>query len=154
MRQRGFTLYIVLAALLAFAGMGIALKVQTSRLASCQQASAAFVAQIKANGEAAEKEAKRVNAENDAKKAKYDKEIIKLRADRDALAKRLRDSAATSNLPETRTVTGKPDGTACFDRGILDGAIRAFTAGTAAIATEGQSAADELSNARAWAANR
>lgn len=149
-RQRGFTLYIVLAALLAFGGMAVALKVQTSRLDSCKQESAAFKAEVKAKGEAAIAEAKRIEAENNARKADYDKKIRSLRAANADLSIRLRDSASASSLPAASTVAGITQ-PACFDRGILDDAIRKFTAGTAGIAAEGKSAVDELNNARDWA---
>jgi hypothetical protein len=153
-RQRGIiTLYVVIGVFLLVAGMGIALKVQTSRLASCEQESAAFKAKIRAEGEAAIAEARRITDENNARKAEYDKKIIKLRADNAALAGRLRDSAGQSSLPAARTVAGVTQ-PACFDRPQLDAAIRAFTSGTAAIATECQSAVDELNNAREWAARR
>jgi hypothetical protein len=150
-RQRGFTLYIVLAALLAFSGMAVALKVQSSRLEACKQDSAAFRADVQAKGEAAQREAAVKNAENAKRKEKSDAERKRLIIANNGLADRLRDNAARSSLPETRTVTGIPDGTACYNLGILDNAIRAFTTGTAAIATEGQLAADELANAREWA---
>lgn len=154
-RQRGIiTLYVVIGVFLLVAGMGVALKVQTSRLASCEQESAAFKAKIRAEVEAAIAEAKRITDENNARKAEYDKKIIKLRADNAALAGRLRDSAGQSSLPAAPFAAGKPDAAACFNRGQLDSAIRAFTAGTAAIATECQSAVDELNNAREWAARR
>lgn len=154
-RQRGIiTLYVVIGVFLLVAGMGVALKVQTSRLASCEQESAAFKAKIRAEVEAAIAEAKRITDENNARKAEYDKKIIKLRADNAALAGRLRDSAGQSSLPAAPFAAGKPDSAACFNRGQLDSAIRAFTAGTAAIATECQSAVDELNNAREWAARR
>ena len=153
MRQRGFTLYIVLAALLAFGGMAVALKVQTSRLASCKQEFATFEAKVKAEGEAAIAEAKRITSENNARKAEYDKKIRSLRAANADLDRRLRDSAGESSLPPASTVAGVTQ-PACFDRGQLDAAIRKFTAGTAGIATEGQSAVDELNNAREWANKR
>lgn len=150
-QQRGFTLYIALAALLVFSGMAVAIKVQSSRLASCKAEFAAFQADVKAKGEAAIREAKRIETENNARKADYDKKIKTLRANNSVLAGRLRDSAGASSLPSTPTVAGKPDATACFDRPQLDSAIRKFTAGTAGIAAEGQSAVDELNNAREWA---
>lgn len=155
--ERGFVLgiaaYAAIGAFVVISGMGIALKVQSSRLASCKQEFAAFQAQVKALGDAAEAEAKRIEAENKAKKDKYDKQINSLRAANAALNRRLRDSAGQSSLPAPAPGSASPD-RACFDRGILDDAIRAFTAGTAAIATEGQSAVDSLNNAREWAAGR
>lgn len=156
-RQRGFVLgitaYAAIAAFVAISGLSVWGWFQTQRLASCKQEFQAFQATVKAEGEAAKAEAKRIEAENNAKKAKYDKQINALRADNAILSQRLRNSAAESSLPAAAPGAGQSQ-TACFDRGILDDAIRAFTAGTAAIATEGQQAVDELNNARAWAADR
>lgn len=157
-RSRGFialplTAWLAIGASVAFLGMGVALRVQSERLASCKQEFAAFQAEVKALGEAAAAEAKRIEAENKAKKDKYDKQINSLRAANAVLNRRLRDSAGQSSLPAPAPGSASPD-RACFDRGILDDAIRAFTAGTAAIATEGQSAVDALNNAREWAAGR
>lgn len=145
--------YTAIGALLAVGVASLFGYVQTQRLASCKQEFVAFQARVKAEGEVAIAEAKRVDAENKARKDKYDKEIIKLRSANAALSRRVRDSANQSSLPPAAGAAGKPDATVCFQRGILDDAIRAFTAGAAAIATEGQQAVDELSNARKWAAD-
>lgn len=156
--QRGFVLgiaaYAAIAAFVVISGMGIALKVQSSRLEACKQEFSAFKAQVKAIGDAAEAEAKRKEAEDIAKRDKYDKQIKSLRAANAALNRRVRDSASQSSLPAASGPAASPDGKACFRRGILDDAIRAFTAGTAAIATEGQSAVDDLTTAREWAQGR
>ena len=149
-RQHGIMLYGALAALLVFSGMAVAIKVQSSRLEACKLEYASFQEQVRAKGVAAQKEAKRIETENNARKADYDKKIKTLRANNSVLAGRLRDSAGASSLPSTASVAGVTQ-PACFDRGILDSAIRAFTAGTAGIATECQSAVDELNNAREWA---
>lgn len=156
MNQRGFvlTLWLAVGAAVAFIGVGVAVKVQSSRLEACKQEFAAFQAQVKAIGEAAEAEAKRKEAEDIAKKEKYDKQIKSLRAANAVLNRRVRDSASQSSLPAASGPAASPDGKACFRRGILDDAIRAFTAGTAAIATEGQSAVDDLTTAREWAQGR
>ena len=90
-QQRGFTLYIALAALLVFSGMAVALKVQSSRLASCKQEFAAFQAEVKAKGEAAQRESDRINSENAKRKEKSDAERKRLIIANNGLADRLRD---------------------------------------------------------------
>jgi len=149
-QQRGFTLYIALAALLAFSGMGIAIKVQSSRLASCKAEFAAFQADVKAKGEAAQRESDRINAENAKRKEKSDAERKRLIIANNGLADRLRDNASRSSLPETSGNAGIPE-TACFRRADLDAAIRKFTAGIAGIVTQGDAAVADLDNARRWA---
>lgn len=151
-QQRGFTLYIALAALLAFAGMGIALKVQSSRLASCKQEYADFKADVKAKGDAAQREADRINQENAKRKEKSDAERKRLIIANNGLADRLRDNAARSSLPETSGTAGIPE-TACFKRAELDAAIRGFTLSVSGIVTQGDAAVTDLDNAKQWAQN-
>jgi len=149
-QQRGFTLYIALAALLAFAGVSAYAYVQTQRLASCKAEFAAFQADVKAKGEAAQRESDRINAENAKRKEKSDAERKRLLTINAGLADRLRDNAARSSLPETAGNTGIPE-TACFRRADLDAAIQRFTTGIAGIVTQGDSAVTDLDNAKRWA---
>ena len=149
-QQRGFTLYIALAALLAFSGMGIALKVQSSRLEACKEESATFRAEVKAKGEAAVAEAARINAENAKRKEKSDAERKRLIIANNGLADRLRDNAARSSLPEASGTSGIPE-PACFRRADLDAAIQRFTTGIAGIVTQGDAAVTDLDNAKRWA---
>jgi len=149
-QQRGFTLYIALAALLAFAGVSAYAYVQTQRLASCKAEFAAFQADVKAKGEAAQRESDRINAENAKRKEKSDAERKRLLTINAGLADRLRDNAARSSLPETAGNTGIPE-TACFRRADLDAAIQRFTTGIAGIVTQGDAAVTDLDNARRWA---
>jgi len=79
--QRGFTLYLVLGALLVMGAMGFALKVQSSRLASSKAETAAvqvaydsFVAKTKALGDAAELKARAQEKERAALTKKTEKE--------------------------------------------------------------------------------
>ena len=150
-QQRGFTLYIVLAALLAFAGMGIALKLQSSRLASCKAEFVAFQADVRAKGEAAIAEAKRIDAENKAKKEKIDRENRKLRADNVRIAGELRQyRASRSYVPEAAPGARNPD-RASFDRAELESAIQRLDAGVSGIVAEGDAARIDLNAAREWA---
>lgn len=151
--QRGFTLYIILAALVAFGGTVAYGYVQTKRLASVKQEYATFQATVKAHGDAAEKRAREQEKADNERKSKYDKQINVLRRDNGILAGRLRDNAGRSVLPPPSANAGVTQ-YACFDRGILDGALRAFTVGIAGIVSEGDAVSAELANARAWAASR
>jgi len=149
-QQRGFTLYIALAALLAFAGVSAYAYVQTQRLASCKAEFAAFQADVKAKGEAAQRESARIDSENAKRKEKSDAERKRLIIANNGLADRLRDNAARSSLPETAGNTGIPE-TACFRRADLDAAIQRFTTGIAGIVTQGDAAVTDLDLAKRWA---
>jgi len=154
-RQRGFitlpfTAWIAIGASVAVIGMAVAIKVQSSRLASCKAEFAAFQADVKAKGEAAQRESARIDSENAKRKEKSDAERKRLLTINAGLADRLRDNAARSSLPETAGNTGIPE-TACFRRADLDAAIQRFTTGIAGIVTQGDSAVADLDNARRWA---
>lgn len=154
-RQSGFitlpfTAYIAIGASAVILGLSIAVKVQSSRLASCKAEFAAFQADVKAKGEAAKKEADRINAENARKKEKSDAERKRLLTINAGLADRLRDNAGRSSLPPTTSDTGSPE-TACFRRADLDAAIQRFTLGVSGIVTQGDSAVTDLDLARRWA---
>jgi hypothetical protein len=148
--QRGFTLYIVIAAILVFGGMSVALKVQTSRLDACKQEFGAFRAEVKAKGEAAQRESARIDAENAKRKEKSDAERKRLLVVNAELAGKLRDNAGRSSLPEPTGSAGSPE-TACFRRADLDAAIREFTVSVSGIVTQGDSAVTDLDLARRWA---
>jgi len=152
-KQAGFTLYIVIAALLAFAGMAVALKVQSSRLASCKAEFSAFQAEVKAKGEAAQRESDRINAENAKRKEKSDAERKRLIIANAALADRLRDERSRSRfVPEAAPGAGSPDH-ATFDRGELESAIQRLDARVSAIVAEGDSARITLDTVKLWAAD-
>jgi len=149
-RQRGIMLYGALAALLAFAGVSAYAYVQTQRLASCKAEFAAFQADVRSKGEAAQRESDRINAENAKRKEKSDAERKRLIIANNGLADRLRDNSNASSLPPTSGTAGIPE-TACFRRADLDAAIQRFTTGIAGIVTQGDSAVTDLDNAKRWA---
>jgi len=142
-----------IAAAVVIGGLLLALKVQSSRLEAVKQEYAAFQAQVKANGDAAAKEAKRIEAENKAKKDKIDNENIKLRADVAALNRKLRDKhPAGSGLPEAPANSSRPE-LACFDRAAFRGAYGALVTELRTIADQCSADAVDLNSARAWAAD-
>lgn len=156
MSQRGFitlpfTAWIAIAASVAFLGMGIALKLQSLRLASCKQEFTAFQADVRAKGEAAIAEAKRKEAEDKAKKEKIDRENKRLRADNVRIAGELRDARSRSRyVPEAAPGARNPD-RATFDRAELESAIQRLDAGVSGIVAEGDADRIDLNAAREWA---
>lgn len=154
-RQSGFithpfTAYIAIGASAVILGLSVAVKVQSSRLASCKAEFAAFQADVQAKGEAAQREADRINADNAKRKEKSDAERKRLIIANADLADRLRDNASRSSLPEASGTAGSPE-TACFRRADLDAAIQRFTTGIAGIVTQGDSAVTDLDLAKRWA---
>jgi hypothetical protein len=149
-RQRGIMLYGALAALLAFAGVSAYAYVQTQRLEACNEKYDRFRLEVKAKGEAAIENARKIDSENAKRKEKSDAERKRMVIANADLARRLRDSASESSLPRPANDTGIPE-TACFHRADLDAAIRKFTAGIAGIVTQGDAAVTDLDLAKRWA---
>ena len=144
--QKGFifpSLYIYAGLGLIVLTLGIAVKVQSSRLESCKLEHQAFVNEV-------ERLAKEQELTNKVKKQKADDELKKLKSVNDDLSKRVRDNANTSFV-QPSTTAGKPD-LACFNSETLDGAIRQFALGVSGIIEQGQSAVTDLDNAKQWAA--
>ena len=153
-RQSGFitlpfTAYIAIGASAVILGLSAYGYWQKSRYEACKAEFAAFQADVRAKGEAAKREADRINAENAKKKEKSDAERKRLVIANSELAGRLRDNAGRSSLPEASGNTGIPE-TACFRRPDLDAAIQRFTTGIAGIVTQGDSAVTDLDLARRW----
>jgi len=149
--ERGFTIYVIIAALLAFVGMGVAIKVQSSRLAACNAGFEVFKAEVKAKGDAAAAEAARIDAENAKRKEKADAERKRLLSANADLAARLRDArAGRGYVPEAAPGSASPD-RAAFNRAELDGALRRLDAGVSGLIAEGDAARLGLDSAREWA---
>lgn len=133
--------------------LGVAVKVQSSRLESCKTAAEAFKAQVKAEGEAAAKEAARINLANQKAKEQADAKTKQLLADNAVLGKRLRDARASGGyVPPAPAGTRSPD-RACFDRAELERAIGALDAGVQSLVGQGDEARLRLSTAAEWAAS-
>lgn len=77
----------------------------------------------------------------------YQRNITRLRAD----VKRLRNASA-SLVPPAPAGSPSPE-RACFDRGAIDTALRAFTDGVAGLIEEGDAAIIGLDEAKAWSKN-
>lgn len=147
----GLTLYIAIGAALVIAGLGVALKVQTSRLEAKTAQYDSFVAQTKAVGEAQEAKTKEtVEKHNKLVKEKND-ENATLHAKLDVAAKRLRDKHSSfSLLPPAPDTSRSPD-RACFDRAELNGALREFTTGLDELIIACESRTIDLNTAKTWA---
>lgn len=158
-KQRGFiTLplmgWAVIAAGVVILGLGIALKVQTSRLDALRTEYAEFKAGVKALGEAAIVSAKAKEAADQAKKEKSDAANAKTKRDLAGLYAAygsLRDQRARGSLlPEAAPGSSSPD-RITFDRAGFDSALSGFDKGVTGLLAEGDGAITDLNTARSWA---
>ncbi len=143
---------LIIALVLASIGAAAAWTVQGWRLDKVRAEYAAFVAETRAAGEAAQKAVAMKEAADQQRKEQADREnsttIAGLRAD----IKRLRhdNDAARSPVPPAAPGARRPD-LACFDRAELESALRGFLAEARAIADQGSEAIVNLNTAKAWA---
>lgn len=148
---------VLLGVLLAVIG------VQTWRLdrsqketVAVQAAFAAFKATTAAIGERARADALIKESADKERKAKADAENIRatasLRADVERM-RRERDSSRRSSLPASPTGSRCPDGQACFDRAILDAALRDYLAEARKLADQCGEIEVDLNTAKRWAGN-
>ena len=151
-RQKGqITLYAALAVGVLVVGLTIAVKVQSSRLATCRAEFALFEAQVKANGEAAERAKVAKEAADKAEKVKNDQTYSKLSASNAALARQLRDNRAAGGiLPRATATTDSPSGL-CFDRPLLESALQRLDDGVSRLVGEGDQATLRLKLSHDWA---
>lgn len=159
MRSRGFIAlplwgYAAIGAAVVIAGLGLALKVQTSRLDAVRAEYAGFVAQTKAIGEAAEKAARLKESEDRKRKESADADLTRARRDLAGLAdayRSLREQRARSGfVPAAAPGAASPD-RACFDRAELERTMERIDAVGAGIAQEGDQARIGLDAAKWWA---
>lgn len=146
--------YAALGAAVVIAGLGIALKVQTSRLDAVRAEYAGFVAQTKAIGEAAEKAARQKEVDDRKRKEAADADLNRARRDLAGLAdayRGLREQRARGGfLPAPAPGAGSA-ARACFDRAELERTLGAIDAGGGRIAEEGDQARLGLDAAKRWA---
>lgn len=145
------SLWIAVGAAVLIAGLGIAVKVQTSRLDAVKQEYATFKAEVKAAGEAAQKLADARTAADKLNKEKTDAKHKKAVADLAATVKRLHDERANSNLLPAAAPGSRSPEIAAFDRTQLERALSGFVEGTANLITEGSQAVIDLNAAKEWA---
>ncbi len=141
--------YLTIGFSLVVLSLGVALKVQTSRLESCQENHTRFLTEVERLGNEAKEKVKLTEALNLRKKEQADNELKKLRSTNADLSKRLRSDTDSRFLPRAEADTGEPKGACNAD--LIDRAIRDFAKGTAELIIEGQSAITDLNNAKRWA---
>lgn len=162
MRSRGFISlpvwgYAALGAAVVIAGLGVALKVQTSRLDAVKAEYAGFVAQVEALGEAAKKAAKLKEAEDKKRKEIADAQLTRSRIELAALGdayRSLREQRARSGFLSTAAPSSADPGRACLDRAELERTLERIDAVGSGIAQEGDQARIGLDSAKEWARNR
>jgi len=142
--------YIAIGAAVIIGLMGIALKVQTSRLESCKAEHKSFVSEVERLGNEAKVKADLTNKQNLKLKEQADEDLRKLRID-NAEFKRLRDSNPPSRrLPGPEADSKRPD-LSCFDRPELERAYGELVKELRGIADEGTEATIGLNTAKRWA---
>ena len=147
----GPMLYGAIASVIAIGGLSIALKIQSSRLETCQVEFEVFKRETKRIAEAQEKENRRKEELDRKAKERTDEQhkttIARLNSD----IKRLRDANSRSSLtPQASPTTKRPD-LACFDRTLFTQAIREVEGAIEAIVGEGAARTVELDLAKQWA---
>jgi len=156
--QRGFIQlpmmgWAAVAAAAVIGALSFALKIQSDRLEACKIAHVQFVAGVKALGDAAAAKAK-AEVERQAQLLKEaEVESAKHQSDLAAANKRLRDDrrARGSAVPPAPESSPKPH-LACFDRTLLEQALRRLDAGVSDLVEEGATYTLRLRLARNWAA--
>ena len=147
-------LWLLLAAFVAglASGAAPAWYVQGLRLDALQSKHDGFVATVKAQGEAAKKEAEtKAKADRQLKESsdrEYQTTIASLRAD----IKRMRDERARASFVPAAPAGSRSPGLACFDRADLEQALRRLDVGISGLIEEGDADAVGLNAGRRWAA--
>ncbi len=135
---------------MAIFGLTVALRIQSSRLASVKAEYATFQMQVKAAGDIAEAKARAKEKTDLANKEKVDAENKKTVAALRAESERLRNSrTSVSFLPPNPT--GTPSTNVTADRAKLEAALRAFDTDVAQLVDRGDQAIADLNSAKDWA---
>ena len=147
---------ITIGAIVLIALLTLGIGVQTKRLESCKSDHAAFVATVKAEGEAAKAKADAQALEDKQRKEKADaKNRIAIAGYRNTI-KQLRESANTSGGSMSSNPAGSrcPEGQVCYDKSEYQRADGIFVKGARGLADEGSQIAIDLSTAQEWANTR
>jgi len=143
--------WIALGAALIIGGLGIALKVQTSRLDAVKTEYAAFRAQVAAEGKIAQAKTDARIAVDKLKMEKSNADHAKNAAALNATIKRLRNARPGSSFVPTTATAATSTDRACFDRPQLERAIRDFDTGVQGLVDEGSQVTVDLNTAKEWA---
>lgn len=147
----GLTLYIAIGAAVIIAGLSIAVKVQSSRLASVKAEYAGFVAQTKAIGEIQEAKTRETEAKHTEIVKEKDHENFIAHTKLADVSKRLRLSTRSGSglLPPATDPTSSTE-KACFNRAKLDNSLRDFTGNIGELIIECQGNTIDLDTAKQW----
>lgn len=159
LRSRGFIAlpigaYAAIGAFVAIAVLGVALKVQTSRLDACKADHAAFVAMVRMEGERAEKLAKEKEAHDKKRKESADADLTKARRDLAGVVdayRSLRDARSRSGFLSAPAPGAASPERVTLDRAVLERTLGEIDAVGAGIAQEGDQARIGLDAAKRWA---
>lgn len=147
--------YGAIGAAVVIFGLGVACKVQTSRLEALRAEYEAFKAKVEVLGQAAKKAAEAQEAADRLRKEQADAEN---KRSTDALLadiKRLRDARSGRRIVPPSPVASKcPDGQACFQRAELEQSLRDYRSGIRGLVDEGSAVTVDLDSARRWAQQR
>ena len=122
-------------------------------VARVQQAFDSFKAQVKVEGEAAQKKADAEIAAHKLAKEQADAENVKTVSTLNASISKLRhdaDSARGSWVPAAASSSNRPD-VSCFDKSALESALGGFVKDLRGFADEGAAATVDLDTAKRWA---
>lgn len=111
----------------------------------------AFVATVKAEGEAATKLAEATAAEDKRKKESSDHDYQTTIAGLNADIKRMRDARASSRIVPAAPAGSRSVDLACFDRADLERTLQQFDEAVTGLIAEGDADAVGLNVARSWA---
>lgn len=146
--------WLAIATAILIAGLGIAVKVQTSRLDSVKAEYATFKAQVDVLGREAEKAAKARELADKQRKEIADRENVKTKSDLAgvyAAYRSLRDSRSGSSILPAPGPGSAGVETASFDRAALDRALSGFDSGVTGLLEQGDKAIADLNTAKGWA---
>ena len=111
----------------------------------------AFTVEVKAKGEAQEKETKAKDAASKERQRLANEENIRTKRALNIALNSLRNSRpGSSYVPKPPAGSGRPD-LACYDRSEFVGAVGSFIEGARRLVDEGSAGAVDLNTARQWA---
>ena len=143
-------IYALLAAGVVLVGMGLTIYLYRSALENCRLEHRAFVAETKAVGEKAQREADAEKARLTKAKENADATAKRLAMELDVVRTRLRSERASRNLVSAAPAGSRSPQVACFNRADLGGALQRFEAGIISLLGEGDNAVSNLNVAKGW----
>ena len=134
--------------------LGAAVWIQTGRLDTCKTEHAAFVAQVKAVGDAQEAAAKIKDAQNVTRMETANAENARTRAALTTALNGLRHSNPRGVTVPAAAASSKRPALACYSRPELVGAVGSFVEAVRGLADEGSAGAVDLNTAKIWAQSK